>query len=215
MSILSVVYVLSNPAMPNLIKIGYTTHSDAHIRIGQLFTTGVPVPFKLEYACSTDKPEEVEKALHTAFAPYRLNPRREFFEINPSQAIAILELLHIGADATIEVERQPSSPEVDQVSAAAGQRLESQRRAKFTFSKLGIPQGAELVFVNDETQIAIVYSDNKVQFEGEVMSLTRATRLALDLPDGAANRQPGPYWLYEDQSLLDMYEEFHLGICDE
>ncbi|MEI6343800.1 MAG: GIY-YIG nuclease family protein [Verrucomicrobiota bacterium] len=28
-------------------------------------------------------PDEVERALHIAFAPQRINPKREFFQIDP------------------------------------------------------------------------------------------------------------------------------------
>jgi hypothetical protein len=67
-----------------------------------LYTTAVPFPFNLEFACGVTGHNEVENALHIAFAPYRVNPRREFFKIEPAQAIAILKLLHT-ADATAEV----------------------------------------------------------------------------------------------------------------
>lgn len=53
---LSIVYVLTNPAVPGLVKIGYTIQEDANARIGQLYTTGVPVPFKLEFACKGSQP---------------------------------------------------------------------------------------------------------------------------------------------------------------
>ena len=43
-SSLSIVYVLTNSAMPGLVKIGYTAQDDANSRIAQLYTTGVPVP---------------------------------------------------------------------------------------------------------------------------------------------------------------------------
>ena len=85
---LSIVYVLSNPAMPGLVKIGQTTADDAATRIAQLYTTGVPFPFKLEFAAKVPNSDEVEKALHTAFAPHRANPKREFFSIEAERAIA-------------------------------------------------------------------------------------------------------------------------------
>ena len=46
------VYVATNPAMPNMVKIGSTTQSDPQSRITSLFTTSVPVPFELEYAAA-------------------------------------------------------------------------------------------------------------------------------------------------------------------
>ncbi len=80
MSPLNIVYVLTNSAMPGLVKIGYTTQDDANSRIGQLYTTGVPVPFELNYACKVQNAEEIEKALHIAFSPQRINPKRNFFQ---------------------------------------------------------------------------------------------------------------------------------------
>ena len=48
---LQVVYVLTNPAMPNLVKIGKTELQDVNIRLAQLYTTGVPFPYDLAFAC--------------------------------------------------------------------------------------------------------------------------------------------------------------------
>jgi len=77
------VYVATNPAMPNMFKIGRTTRHAPQSRITALFTTSVPLPFELEYAAAiVDDPVRVERALHRAFAPYRLHPRREFFEVH-------------------------------------------------------------------------------------------------------------------------------------
>lgn len=209
MSALSVVYVLSNPAMPGLVKIGYTTAPDANARIGQLYTTGVPVPFRLEYACRTATPERVERALHEAFGPNRLNPKREFFQIGANQAIAILKLLHVGEDVTEEVEQQPAAPEVDQASITAGERLEIRRRPKLSFDALGIPVGAMLSFVRDPNIKASVEAGNRVRLDGDVMSLTRATRKALKLPESAHDRHPAPLWNYGEHNLADVYDAFH------
>ena len=46
---------------------------------------------------------EVEAALHTAFGPDRINPRREFFKLDPGQVIALLKLLDLD-DVTDEVQ---------------------------------------------------------------------------------------------------------------
>lgn len=55
-----------------------------------------------------------------AFAPGRVNPKREFFRIDPEQAIAILRLLQ-KEDATTEVEQQPET--IDATSIEAGKEL--------------------------------------------------------------------------------------------
>lgn len=49
MSDLGTVYVLTNPAMPGLVKIGKTARDD-NTRIAELYITGVPVPFNIDFA---------------------------------------------------------------------------------------------------------------------------------------------------------------------
>ncbi|WP_321877934.1 GIY-YIG nuclease family protein [Paraburkholderia bannensis] len=194
-----VVYVLSNPAMPGLVKIGFTGQEDANTRIGQLYTTGVPVPFKLEFACRVQNAEEVEKALHVAFAPSRINPRREFFQIEPEQAVAILRLLHV-EETTQEVENQPSP--VDEQSKTAGERLYV-RRPNLNFEQMGIPIGAALHSVQTGN-VAIVESARTVFFDNAEMSLTAATRKDLELEYSVA---PGPHWTYNGVRLREIYDE--------
>ncbi|MGA9768971.1 MAG: GIY-YIG nuclease family protein [Blastocatellia bacterium] len=145
----SIVYVLTNPAMPGLVKIGRTSHNDANIRIAQLYTTGVPVPFTIEFAGRVQNAEEVEKAMHTASAPYRINPKREFFRIEPEQAIVILKLLHT-EDATTEILQQPT--DLDQQSLAAAEHLKS-RRPPLNFAEMNIPIGASLQSIHDDTVV--------------------------------------------------------------
>ena len=61
-----IVYVLTNPAMPDLVKIGMTNRDNVDARMKELFNTSVPVPFECGYACKVVglRCEEVEKALH-------------------------------------------------------------------------------------------------------------------------------------------------------
>ena len=76
--------------MPGLVKIGMTTQEDIERRMRELYTTGVPVPFECQFACKVKKGDcaKIEKALHTAFAPQRINANREFFRIQVEQAKA-------------------------------------------------------------------------------------------------------------------------------
>ena len=60
----------------------YSNGEDVKSRMAQLYTTGVPLPFECVYAVRVPNCERVETALHTAFGPDRINPRREFFEID-------------------------------------------------------------------------------------------------------------------------------------
>lgn len=194
-----IVYVLTNPAMPGLVKIGRTDNSDANSRIGQLYTTGVPVPFTIEYACKVENPDQVEKALHVAFAPHRINPKREFFQIDPGQAIAILKLLNT-EDATDEVAGQNSGIDPESVQAAVAFKA---KMPNMNFTEMGIPEGSVLHSVEDDSTATVV-SPRKVRFKDEEMSLTAATRIILGIEHSV---QPSPYWTFNGRSLLDIYNE--------
>ena len=74
-----IVYILTNPAMKGLVKIGMTTREEVSIRMGELYSTGVPVPFECSFAGRVADVKAVERAFHIAFGPYRINPNREFF----------------------------------------------------------------------------------------------------------------------------------------
>lgn len=196
---LSIVYVLTNPAMPGLVKIGRTSSDDAAIRLAQLYTTGVPFPFQLAFACRVPNSAEVEGALHRAFAPQRVNPRREFFEIDAQQAIAILRLLHV-EDATATIESQTDI--LDQQDVAAAESYVA-RRPNMNFAEMGIPAGSELVHV-DGTASVIVTGPKKVKLGDQEMSLTAATREVEGLSYSVA---PGPYWSFNGKMLSEIYNE--------
>jgi hypothetical protein len=86
-----IVYVLTNPVMPGVLKIGKTDKENVVERAKELFTTGVPVPFDCVYACIVERNEVAEKDMHTKFSDVRINPRREFFWLNPRKAIEALK----------------------------------------------------------------------------------------------------------------------------
>ena len=205
-SSLEFVYVLTNPAMPGLVKVGFTTQDDAKKRIDGLYSTGVPFPFTIEFVCRVPNAVEVEKALHTAFGPNRVNMKREFFQIDPAQAIAILKLLHV-EETTKQVLQQPQEGEVDDQSVAAAEQF-TKRRPNLNFEEMGIPVGSELICVSNGTKV-IVESPKKVLLEGESVSLSAATRQILQLAYPVA---PAPYWTFNGKLLRDIYNETYTDI---
>lgn len=200
-----IVYVLTNPAMPGLVKIGKTTQLEVEERMKQLYSTGVPIPFDCAFACKVRDASEVEKALHLAFGMTRLNPNREFFKLEPERVIAVLKLLKVD-DVTAEFEHTIESdlPEADKQSALAVKRS---MRPPMNFYELGMMTGSVLVAKEEGLQ-AVVVAEKKVQFEGEVLSLTAATRKLLALPEDYAI-QPSPHWTFNGKTIKEIYEEFH------
>ena len=195
-----IVYVLTNSAMPDMVKIGSTRRADIGDRLRELYSTGVPVPFDCVLARQVKNHAAVEAALHTAFSPSRVNSSREFFTVSLSQVEAILNLVG-GQDVTPEVEVEGQGA-VDESSREAGEQLQRRVRSPLNFATMGIPVGATLMCLrNDDT--AEVLSGNRVRYSGEEMSLTQASRLSLGLERGP---RPTPLWSYEGQRLLEIYE---------
>lgn len=81
------VYILSNPVMPGLLKIGYTDR-DPILRAKEISdSTGVPLPYEVEYQVYTTHPLKLEQQAHKLCAKYRLNRNREFFECDYEDAV--------------------------------------------------------------------------------------------------------------------------------
>ena len=201
-----IVYVLTNPAMPGLVKIGKTTQLEIDARLRQLYGTGVPVPFDCEYACHVRDAGEVERALHLAFGGSRVNPNREFFKIEPERVIAVLRLLKVD-DITNRVEASIES-DVSQADKQSAQELKRTRRPRMNFGKLGIPSGSVLCSTENQAVTAVVVDERTVRFEGVECSLTAATRKVLGLPEDYP-LQPSPYWTFNGKNVKEIYEEVH------
>ncbi len=82
---MSIVYVLINEAMPDLVKIGKTTDLEGRIR--GLDNTSIPLPFECFYAARVADPDFVERQLHDAFGDHRIRSNREFFRIAPERIV--------------------------------------------------------------------------------------------------------------------------------
>lgn len=98
------VYVLTNEAMPGLVKIGRSKHA-AGARAKQIYKgdTGVPLPFDVFFECMFSDCIEGEALVHEAFDAQRVNPDREFFRVEPWDAQR--EVLRVCAneiDCTVE-----------------------------------------------------------------------------------------------------------------
>tara|TARA_E500000331_G_C17147700_1_gene665730 strand:- start:205 stop:612 length:408 start_codon:yes stop_codon:yes gene_type:complete len=76
------VYCLSNPSFDKTIhKIGFTTKRPTH-RAGELFQTGLPTPFKIEFSKKVKDCRETERNLHKHFRKHRITQEREFFDVS-------------------------------------------------------------------------------------------------------------------------------------
>ena len=197
---MAIVYVLSNPAFDRYVKVGRT--SDLEQRLRQLVNTSVPLPFRCEFAIEVDDEVEAERLVHQAFADVRVRSSREFFEIEPQRVIAALKLTG-GKDVT---------PKEDVAEDAEGiealERTVAKRRS-YSFDDAHVSIGDVLVYTRDESVTATVVADKKIEFEGEVISLSRAA-LTLLHKDGYKWKQANgwAYWMKDGETMGERVERF-------
>ena len=154
------VYILTNSAMPGLVKIGWT-NIDPHDRAKQLHTTGVPVPFKVYGYIQVDTPKEIEKATHARLSKFRLSKSREYFKINPEKAVEILE----SVSGAYELKRQQEAAEAARRTADAERRRREQedRKRQEQFDQ-ELFSFLEMACKEAEKKVAIRFYKNLAEF---------------------------------------------------
>ena len=106
------VYVMSNKAMPNLIKVGFST-KDPELRANELGkgNTGVPHPYNVIYDVLVQDPYQIEQQVHSKLSDK--NEAKEWFRCSAIEAIkAIREVA--GAGLILENIRIKLEPETDE-----------------------------------------------------------------------------------------------------
>lgn len=88
------IYCMSNECMPGLVKVGQTAN-DPTERAAQLYTTGVPCEFRVEFAKRVKNYVAREKLLHSILEKHfgRPNASREFFKCNSDEVYPFFELM--------------------------------------------------------------------------------------------------------------------------
>ena len=85
------VYVLTNPAMPGLVKIGMTTRN-ASARSAELTaSSGAPAPFIIAWSRAVSDCAFVEFAVHRMLDDRRVSGKREFFRCDVPTACQVIQ----------------------------------------------------------------------------------------------------------------------------
>ncbi len=191
---MSIVYILTNEAMPGFIKIG-RTETSVEQRMRELDKTAVPLPFQCYYAARVQDFIKLERTLHTAFGDHRVRSNREFFKLDPYRAKVVIELLAI-EDVTPGADLFEDKESADAIVKA------TRTSGRYNFQKFGVPIGAELEYARDAAITATVYDENSMMFQGEVVSPSKAAVMANQMRGGTATALPGPLmWVYQGESL--------------
>ena len=192
----NVIYILTNEAMPGLVKIGMTTDA-VESRITQLSShTGVPLPFECYFAAEVNDAPKIEKILHQLFSEQRINSRREFFRLDPERVVLALSIGGFKELSVVEPEA-----EIEEKEALERQKA---RRPRIKLDALGIKVGDVLNFSRDSTITATVIKDSRVELNGEEMSLSAAAlKLLVSMGYKTPTANGSDYWAYDGELLVE------------
>jgi hypothetical protein len=85
---------MSNPAMPGLYKIGFTSRAaEERLQEANQPNTWVPMPFSYEFYKFVANPQAKEGVLHRILAKDRVNPNREFFRVDVEYVKLLFDLM--------------------------------------------------------------------------------------------------------------------------
>lgn len=203
------VYILTNPAMPEWVKIGQTC--DVNARLKSLNEkSAVPLSFCCYAKLKTEKYIIFEKQIHNIIDAINPGLRsreisekgnervREFFRL-PAPTVAglfknLMDLMEIPRENLIY-----SNATQEEIV----EEVHRQRRERTTFEMLNIPINSELVFNKDDKTVVKTHDmKNAVEYNGEIRSISSVAGELLKRPSGAAN---GFEWFnYNGDSLWNL-----------
>lgn len=212
-----VIYILTNPAFPQYVKIGYA--QDLEKRLKQLNRSEtIPYAFRA-YAVYDVESELTDKDLHAIIDSINPDLRtienfdgkkrvKEFYAMSAEDAYRLLECIAKISGTTDRLKRmKPEGHEIEDENTAR-EVQDAARRGPFRFSMCGIRVGAEVVFVDDVSKKAIVVDDRHVRFASETTSLSALAKQLL----GCDHPVQGTlYFTYNDKILDNIRKEREAG----
>lgn len=121
------VYILTNPSFrDDWVKIG-KTERPVDVRSNELDNTAVPLPFEKFATLKTEKYAKAEKLIHKMIdrlTDKRIRKNREFFNIEPRQALDILNDVSELVDGEVTIWDEAAKSEVQNADANVGDEKE-------------------------------------------------------------------------------------------
>ena len=188
------IYIMTNPAFPNLIKIGYAT--DPEQRRAELSApSGVPADYEI-YATSEVPSKLKDKKIHDIIQQLnpnlRFNPKREFFMMTPEDAFKLLKAIAaIYGKEELVIKYDDSDDPGDSTI---------KKLPPFRFSMCGINKDDYVIYTNDKSIKVKVLDEKHVEYNGSSWSLSA---LASELLFGEKKPIQGPLYFEYNGKTLD------------
>ena len=206
------IYILVNPAFPDLVKIGYADDVQKRLK-GFNNNSGLPDPYHC-YAIYKVKKRLEDLKLHslidTLDPSLRHAKNREFYEMNCEKAYEILSAIAQINGGEDQLTLNPFSDNyfTNSVKSITNTNSTSNsKQSRLKFSMIGIPVGSTLVFTKNKNITCVTKDDNnKVEYNGNTYVISA---LAAKLLNVSAARG-GAYFMYNGQTLVDIRKK--LGV---
>lgn len=206
-----VIYILTNPALPGFVKIGYANNLNE--RVEQLSkTTSIPFSFQV-YAVYKTNANLSDKKLHDIIDS--LNPdlrsveidekgkkhKKEFFKMSAEDAYKILEDISLisGTKGKL-IKIKPTKAEEKNKKEAKEARETTKKR--FNFKDCGIKKGSIVVYKKKNIKCE-VYDDKHIKYKDEIMPLSSFVKE----DTGWAAGQGPAFFTYKGKVLKDIFDE--------
>ena len=207
------VYILTNESFrEDWVKIGRSSRP-VDVRSKELDNTAVPLPFKIYATIQTIKYVDVERIVHKQIdrlTDLRIRQNREFFNVEPSQALDILLDLATAIDDAVVmqyVDDKPVQlyPSINNEKPQAVKIEKHVQRKPFEFAMVGLKDGDMITFAPLNIQVK-VNGKNKVEFEGRLWSLSAftGTYLPIEKQNNSGAYQGPKYFTYNNKTLWDL-----------
>lgn len=207
------VYILTNESFrEDWVKIGRSCRP-VDVRSKELDNTAVPLPFKIYAIIQTIKYVDVERIVHKQIdrlTDLRIRQNREFFNVEPSQALDILLDLATAIDDAVVmqyVDDKPIQlyPSINNEKPQAVKMEKRVQRKPFEFAMVGLKDGDMITFAPLNIQLK-VNGKNKVEFEGRLWSLSAftGTYLPIEKQNNSGAYQGPKYFTYNNKTLWDL-----------
>ncbi len=158
------IYIMTNPCLQDMVKIGSADNVEE--RRKSLSTTALPYEYEVYATYQTSgtlDDKKLHKMIDNLNPNLRVSPKREFYVMTPEEAYELLEIIATISGTTNKLKRI-------KVPKAKKQQV---KKPPVNFKLCDIPIGAELVFTKDPSIVVKVSSDRKVEYNGELTSLSR------------------------------------------
>ncbi|MBR4505961.1 MAG: GIY-YIG nuclease family protein [Bacteroidales bacterium] len=206
------VYILTNPSFrEDWVKIGKSSRP-VDVRSKELDNTAVPLPFEIYATMQTVKYAEIEKIIHKQIdrlTDLRIRQNREFFNVDPAQALDILLDLAVAFDDAIIMKYDGGKPyqlfPAIENTKKIQQEEKKLQRPPFNFNMVGLTVGDTIIF--DALKLPVtVAGKNKVEYEGRLWSLSAfcGTFLPDNMHNPSESYQGPKYFSYKGKTLWEL-----------